>query len=790
MPQRACRRFSIFVPPAALALAALTPAAASAQGPEVDIKVEIEVRNTATPTDDYLTWAPAPARIRLVVGQAPAPNRTVVLTNDAPGPVPAGRTTPLDGDVLFAESVAQGKTATQETLRLALPGTGAWTSFVFAGKFGRASTRDKDAVVEVHLDTADGPLVGTHALMVRVRKDARTLTDGERDRFLQAVADLHLVHAEYVPFLDIHNEAAKGKRAQGSDYVPDQSHMMAGFLPWHRVFLLGFERALQQRFPDVALPYWRLSEPSNVFAADFLGANQLADKAAPVPAQFAPGHPLEFWQIGGTPLMRFGANRSDPDALGKFAKEVDLLKPGAYASFRATVERNPHNNGHNWVGPWMQNCKISPSDPLFWVFHGEFDRLWAKWQWTWGRFGTGGSNVNDYAPTGTYQASAPGCDQEAISGCVPLGHWLADTMWPWDESSGPGVNAGARRPPVQHAKFAASTVAGLWPSAPASPKPADVIDYEGFGAGRLDMGFSYDDVPFGVSPSPPPPPPALKAAAAPAAATALARVLADREQSDELRILALERLHDADVRQAIDRALALLRDPQDGSAELDVEALELLDTEAMFTQEGSERHDEIHGVLRQALADPRRPVRMAAMASLAPMGDGEALRLLEESLRHPAGSPFVPLDAIRMLTLVGIGERAALVRPFLDDADPEVRAAAVQALLGDAASGPRIVRAIGDRGEATAVRDVAIGALPRGVPGAAEAVLALLLDADADPTLRARAASAVAFRLRAPEASEAEKAALRSGLRRLDPAELPRIGPAAEVLRPELQSPQ
>src|SRR6185295_5512705 len=155
-----------------LALGALAPAVAAAQ----PVRTEIEVRNTAVLTDDYLTWAPAPARIRLVVGQVPLPDQVVVLTNDPPGPIPEGRSVPLDGDVLFAESVKPGQTATQETLKLTLPGSGAWRSFVVAGKFGRPSSHDKDAMIEVHRGTADGPLVGKHPVMVRIRKDIRALT--------------------------------------------------------------------------------------------------------------------------------------------------------------------------------------------------------------------------------------------------------------------------------------------------------------------------------------------------------------------------------------------------------------------------------------------------------------------------------------------------------------------------------------------------------------------------------------------------------------------------------------
>ena len=122
--------------------------------------------------DDYLTWAPAPARIRQVV-QAGATDKTVVLTNDPEQPVPPGRKHPLDGNVAFAKSVATGATATGQTLELVLPKDGAWVDFIVAGSFPRASTEDKDAVIEVHEGSAGCPVVLTHNAMVRIRKDHR-----------------------------------------------------------------------------------------------------------------------------------------------------------------------------------------------------------------------------------------------------------------------------------------------------------------------------------------------------------------------------------------------------------------------------------------------------------------------------------------------------------------------------------------------------------------------------------------------------------------------------------------
>ena len=87
--------------------------------------IELEVRNTPTPDDDYLTWAAAPCRIRQVGGAAPL---VVTLTNDSPDAIPQG------GDVAFAATLRPGTAATADSLAVTLPASGEWVPFFLAGK--------------------------------------------------------------------------------------------------------------------------------------------------------------------------------------------------------------------------------------------------------------------------------------------------------------------------------------------------------------------------------------------------------------------------------------------------------------------------------------------------------------------------------------------------------------------------------------------------------------------------------------------------------------------------------
>ena len=56
----------------------------------------------------------------------------------------------------------------------------------------------------------------------------------------------------YDAFVTTHNAFILGD----TDHGERTGHRSPSFLPWHRRFLLGFERALQEVDASVALPYW------------------------------------------------------------------------------------------------------------------------------------------------------------------------------------------------------------------------------------------------------------------------------------------------------------------------------------------------------------------------------------------------------------------------------------------------------------------------------------------------------------------------------------------------------
>jgi len=96
-----------------------------------------------------------------------------------------------------------------------------------------------------------------------IRKNYRSLTDEERDRFVQAL--YHLKSTGVVDQLaEIH-----------ARHFNHGIHRSSHFLPWHREMLFRFEDALRTHHPDVTIPYWDSTvdhSPSDpLWSNNFLG---------------------------------------------------------------------------------------------------------------------------------------------------------------------------------------------------------------------------------------------------------------------------------------------------------------------------------------------------------------------------------------------------------------------------------------------------------------------------------------------------------------------------------------
>ncbi len=145
------------------------------------------------------------------------------------------------------------------------------------------------------------------------------------------------------------------------------------FLPWHRAYLIAFERELRKVDPTLSIPYWDWDNDQGKLIGfhDFLALSSSRDLG--LPPGVAP--------TDGNRRLWFSS-----DELTEFFETFE----GDYYFFTRTLEAGTrtqagtivgqHGAGHNWIGGDMANVRISPNDIVFWLHHAAVDRVWAKWQ--------------------------------------------------------------------------------------------------------------------------------------------------------------------------------------------------------------------------------------------------------------------------------------------------------------------------------------------------------------------------------------------------------------------------
>lgn len=421
--------------------------------------IQLEIPNLDAQNRMFMTWAPIRVRVRQMDVPDTAQAMDLVFRNGGSG-----------GRFWFASE--RGDSGNPE-IALRIPPDGTPADFWMAGEFQQPSERYGDATLAVF---SGATLLGEIPGMVRVRKNANTLTDDERDRFVAAFGVLNgQGSGRFAEFRAMHTAAAD-----------PEAHGNSGFPPWHRAFILDLERELQTIDPEVTLPYWRFDQPApNLFTPDFIG---LPDNNQVV--RFSAGHPLEAWTTDGQPGIRrsmgFDPDEAPPPLQGQFPlnNEAATLELGGpdnlYGSFRQQFEVNPHGFAHvSFTGAsFLRSISTAARDPLFFMLHANVDRLWAKWQWFHQRHDR--NDPNAYAAGGR------------------VGHDLDDSMWPWN-----GVTSVPRPSTAPGGKLQDSDVSSL-PGG--SPRVSDMLDYLNV-TGRQDqpsggeLAFCYDDVPFESQPA-------------------------------------------------------------------------------------------------------------------------------------------------------------------------------------------------------------------------------------------------------------------------------------------------
>src|ERR1700687_5747952 len=155
------------------------------------MNVAISIASTDSDGRVFLTWTPVEGTARLIDG--PGAGQTVK------GQLQNGG---ADAKIVF--DVARSDKG-PPPLQLDLPGDGSPVRFWVAGQFQQPSQNFGDAVLQV-VDATSSATLGSTPLMVRIGKDANTLSDGERDRFLAAFGTLTgQGTGRFKDFRDMHN---------------------------------------------------------------------------------------------------------------------------------------------------------------------------------------------------------------------------------------------------------------------------------------------------------------------------------------------------------------------------------------------------------------------------------------------------------------------------------------------------------------------------------------------------------------------------------------------------------
>ncbi len=238
----------------------------------------------------------------------------------------------------------------------------------------------------------------------------------EKEKFVSAVLKLKktksLIHPDdsnfsrYDDYVEMHMHAMMVESTtnplEDPEWYPGWAHNGPAFFPWHREYLIRFEKDLQSVSKDdsVFIPYWDWSDNESFpFTSYFLGTDGEETSIEGNPGKVVDG-PFAFdgpnqWTIivkdeDTDPdfLTRGFGRRRDAERLPTSVQIDRIMQIPFYDSpvwklgspgFRTGVEIPLHNLVHRWVnGTMITMC--SPNDPVFWLHHANVDRLWGDWQ--------------------------------------------------------------------------------------------------------------------------------------------------------------------------------------------------------------------------------------------------------------------------------------------------------------------------------------------------------------------------------------------------------------------------
>ncbi|MBM3632459.1 MAG: tyrosinase family protein [Alphaproteobacteria bacterium] len=225
-----------------------------------------------------------------------------------------------------------------------------------------------------------------------LRKSVRNLTDYEKKRYVTGVKLLKAEKIEGKLYKNTYDKYVLIHSRQKNMAV---AHAAPTFLPWHRNFILQFEKDMQRILKDnaFALPYWDWEWDANqadplktpIWDDDFMGGDGQ-------PVSSGPFTQSQWITTSGEGLSRKRSVHasilpSEDDinqSLIATTYDVGPYNAQSQGGFRNIIEGwlgfKLHNLVHTWIGGDMMMVPTAPNDPIFFLHHCNIDRIWAMWQ--------------------------------------------------------------------------------------------------------------------------------------------------------------------------------------------------------------------------------------------------------------------------------------------------------------------------------------------------------------------------------------------------------------------------
>jgi len=214
------------------------------------------------------------------------------------------------------------------------------------------------------------------------------------DEFISAIKTLEEDGKKFSQLVSVHSDMSHNMHTMGNIVQATTGDITVPtgtqrFLPWHRQYLLEFEKLLQSIYPDLYIPYWNWTTNRNI-----------PPRLIPIVLDLTFRFRNRFGNI--EIIKTRSRKRNNPINTNALPEESDVkgaVNESKYINFSVEIEGRgiiddasgafiPFGRGsaglhdlvHSIVGGIMGDIKFSPSDPIFWLHHAYCDKIWWDWQ--------------------------------------------------------------------------------------------------------------------------------------------------------------------------------------------------------------------------------------------------------------------------------------------------------------------------------------------------------------------------------------------------------------------------